>query len=419
MRDLVNVEAIPFEVLDQGITWDWETFPQYHGRRRRAQARAQSRLPRAADAVAPLRDGRGVDGARGLRRGTGGNKEIAGRSGRCRRVRLLQHAAQPAHGLRGPAARLPQREPRRTEGLLQRAEGTRQGLDRDRDDQADRGDGRSGARAARFHAAGERAADHLHRDVRPRRHLRGGAHFAAEGGADDRARRAAADLAAAADARDQHAQPLLLRRLPVVEARVRGQVEGRAGRRLPGPRLQEPVQGGTEAPGGFRQLGAHRRARSQVFDTEKMGGQDRRRSRRGAGQGRGRRLPRSHARRRPRQRVHHGVVQQPRRPDGGDPQQPGDAARPGRRRRAPRHAVRRGLPDLHARHLGARKEGAHAGGSRAAHDLGPCRFLRHPGPRPAQGRASPPTSRSSTRRRWVRRGARNGATTCPAARSAW
>jgi N-acyl-D-amino-acid deacylase len=29
MRDLVNVEAIPFDVLNQGITWDWETFPQY------------------------------------------------------------------------------------------------------------------------------------------------------------------------------------------------------------------------------------------------------------------------------------------------------------------------------------------------------------------------------------------------------
>jgi len=29
MRDLVNVEAIPFEVLDKGITWDWESFPQY------------------------------------------------------------------------------------------------------------------------------------------------------------------------------------------------------------------------------------------------------------------------------------------------------------------------------------------------------------------------------------------------------
>jgi N-acyl-D-amino-acid deacylase len=29
MRDLVNVEAIPFEVLNAGITWDWESFPQY------------------------------------------------------------------------------------------------------------------------------------------------------------------------------------------------------------------------------------------------------------------------------------------------------------------------------------------------------------------------------------------------------
>jgi N-acyl-D-aspartate/D-glutamate deacylase len=29
MRDLVNVEAIPFDVLDRGITWDWESFPEY------------------------------------------------------------------------------------------------------------------------------------------------------------------------------------------------------------------------------------------------------------------------------------------------------------------------------------------------------------------------------------------------------
>src|SRR6266581_9313674 len=27
--DLVNVEAIPFDVLSKGVTWDWETFPQY------------------------------------------------------------------------------------------------------------------------------------------------------------------------------------------------------------------------------------------------------------------------------------------------------------------------------------------------------------------------------------------------------
>jgi N-acyl-D-aspartate/D-glutamate deacylase len=29
MRDLVNVEGIPFEVLDQGINWDWESFPEF------------------------------------------------------------------------------------------------------------------------------------------------------------------------------------------------------------------------------------------------------------------------------------------------------------------------------------------------------------------------------------------------------
>ena len=27
--DLVNVEAIPFDVLNQGLSWDWETFPQF------------------------------------------------------------------------------------------------------------------------------------------------------------------------------------------------------------------------------------------------------------------------------------------------------------------------------------------------------------------------------------------------------
>src|SRR2546421_10300163 len=26
---LVNVEAIPFDVLGKGVTWDWETFPHY------------------------------------------------------------------------------------------------------------------------------------------------------------------------------------------------------------------------------------------------------------------------------------------------------------------------------------------------------------------------------------------------------
>ena len=29
MQDLVNVEGIPFDVLNKGITWDWETFPEF------------------------------------------------------------------------------------------------------------------------------------------------------------------------------------------------------------------------------------------------------------------------------------------------------------------------------------------------------------------------------------------------------
>ena len=31
MRDLVNVEAIPYDVLARGITWEWESFPEYMG----------------------------------------------------------------------------------------------------------------------------------------------------------------------------------------------------------------------------------------------------------------------------------------------------------------------------------------------------------------------------------------------------
>ncbi len=29
MQDLVNVEAIPYDVLKQGISWEWESFPEY------------------------------------------------------------------------------------------------------------------------------------------------------------------------------------------------------------------------------------------------------------------------------------------------------------------------------------------------------------------------------------------------------
>ena len=48
MRDLVNVEAIPFPVLDRGITWDWESFPQY------LEAAARSKTVLNLGFLAPL-----------------------------------------------------------------------------------------------------------------------------------------------------------------------------------------------------------------------------------------------------------------------------------------------------------------------------------------------------------------------------
>jgi N-acyl-D-aspartate/D-glutamate deacylase len=50
--DLVNVEAIPFEVLSRGVTWDWETFPEYMD----AAARRQPGLNQAfLAALTPFR----------------------------------------------------------------------------------------------------------------------------------------------------------------------------------------------------------------------------------------------------------------------------------------------------------------------------------------------------------------------------
>ncbi|HLX36807.1 MAG TPA: amidohydrolase family protein, partial [Candidatus Binataceae bacterium] len=46
--DLVNVEGIPFEVLKRGITWKWETFPQY------IEAAAQHKLGINVGFLAPL-----------------------------------------------------------------------------------------------------------------------------------------------------------------------------------------------------------------------------------------------------------------------------------------------------------------------------------------------------------------------------
>ena len=108
MRDLVNVEGIPFDVLNKGITWDWETFPQF-------MDAAAARKPSLNLAfIAPLTPFRHyVMGEASMERAatpeeTAQIKAPDRRGGRCRRVRLLHDHAQPAHRLsrrsRSPAA---------------------------------------------------------------------------------------------------------------------------------------------------------------------------------------------------------------------------------------------------------------------------------------------------------------------------
>ena len=236
MRDLVNVEGIPFDVLNKGITWDWETFPQFMDAAAAPQAVAQPRLHRAADPVPALRHGRGVDRARGDCRRDRQDRQADRRGGRCRRARLLLDDAQPASRLRGQAAGLPQRQPRGAEGLRQSAQAARQGRHRDRADPPGRRAGAGPVRAAGLPADRERPAGDLHRPVRPRRHSRGGARHAAPRRTDDRQGGEAADLAAAADPRSRHEQPVLLRGLPGVEAGVRRhQTRRRRRRSMPIP----------------------------------------------------------------------------------------------------------------------------------------------------------------------------------------
>ena len=134
-RDLVNVEAIPFEVLEQGHHLGLGELSRIHGRRRAARLGDQPRLPRAADAVSPLRDGRGVDGTRRDARGD------RARSRRCcaRRSTPARSAFRPRSsnqhiGYQGRPLACRNASRDELTGLCQRAEGDRQGRDRNRAD---------------------------------------------------------------------------------------------------------------------------------------------------------------------------------------------------------------------------------------------------------------------------------------------
>ena len=314
MRDLVNVEGIPFDVLNKGITWDWETFPEF-------MDAAAARKPSLNLAfIAPLTPFRHyVMGEASMERAatpeeTAKIARLIGEAVDAGALGFSSTTLNQHHRLRGQAAGLPQRQPRGAEGLRQPAQEARQGRDRDRADPPGRRARGGPVRAAGLPADRERPAGDLHRPVRPRRHSRGGARHAAPRRADDRQGRAAADLAAAADARSRHEQSVLLRRLPGVEARVRRHLEGGAEEGLCRSRLPQPVPPRPQEPDGLQQLGPHRRLRRREPGAEAARRQVDRRDRPGAGQGRRRCLPRPGAGRQSRVRAHHGLVEHARGP---------------------------------------------------------------------------------------------------------
>jgi N-acyl-D-aspartate/D-glutamate deacylase len=240
MRDLVNVEAIPFEVLNAGITWDWETFPEYM----EAAARREPALNLAF--LAPLTPFRHyVMGEASMERAAtpGETAKIAALLDEAVRAGafgwsstlLNQHMG---YGARPLACRNASREElkaycnvlrERRKGAIEFAM-TRQisVLEQAELDLLDFMLEQS-RRPVTLIAMFDR--DDLPEALRTT--MRKPAH--------DRARRAAADLAASAHAGAGDAQPVRVRRVSVVEAALRGHLQGSAGCRLPGSSVQEAV----------------------------------------------------------------------------------------------------------------------------------------------------------------------------------
>src|SRR5260370_1312191 len=101
--DLVNVEAIPFDVLKKGVTWDWITFPEFMD----AASRRHSGINLGFMApLTPFRhfDGRAIDGARGQPGRDHQNRRALARGGVGRRFRLHHDGAGPAYRIPGPSA---------------------------------------------------------------------------------------------------------------------------------------------------------------------------------------------------------------------------------------------------------------------------------------------------------------------------
>src|SRR5499426_2096239 len=362
MRDLVNVEAIPFDVLNMGITWDWESFPEF------LAAAARRRPSLNLGFLAPLTPFRHyVMGEASMERAATPDETVqikallgeaidAGAFGFSTTI-LNQHVGFQGRPL---ACRNASRDELRAyaNALQERGKGaieialTRKIAVMD-DEEYELLDFllRESGRHVTFLALFDR--DDIPEAVRDT--LRKAAPLIARG-----ARPQTSPLPLTRDINMRN--PFSFAAFPSWNRVFVEQVEARPGRRLRRSRLPQSVPRGAEAAHGLRQLGAHPRARGALARLEgargPVGGGDRPR----AGEGRGRRVPRPHPPGRPRRGVHHGLVQHARGSHAGDPERQERAGRSGRRRCPRGHALRRRLPDLSPRHLGARAPGPDLGG---------------------------------------------------------
>jgi N-acyl-D-amino-acid deacylase len=237
-RDLVNVEAIPFEVLNQGITWDWVTFPEFLA----AADKRGSALNLGF--IAPLTPFRHyVMGEASLERATSGEETApiktllreaidAGAFGWSTTV-LNQHVGYEARPL---ACRNASRDELKAycnvlneagKGAIEIALTQTVGVLAEEEEDLLALLLKESGRNVTFLALFQR--DDLPEacpETRRRARL---------------SRRRAADLAARADPRRQYAQPVLLWRLSVLEPGLRGQIESGAARRLCRPGLPQCV----------------------------------------------------------------------------------------------------------------------------------------------------------------------------------
>ena len=384
--DLVNVEAIPFEALSKGITWDWESFPDFMT----AAARRGAGINLAF--LAPLTPFRHfVMGDESMEREATPDET--------ERIAALLREAVGAGAFGFSTTTLPQHIGYQGRPLACRLASTDElkayaNVLRDA--------GRGAIEIALTRRAGRMSEDEyelleflLDESQRPVTWL-------AMASRPDKPEASADTLRRLEPLIKRGGVPQVLCKPFVVQMDLRNPFSF-ADMELWGPVFNQPLAKqkefyrDPEFRGAFREelkkphLFQGKWNRVEVLETaspalKTVRAQDGRRNRRAAPGGSARHVPRPRARGRSEHPVHDAAVSRGR--NSAVDHRPAHDARAVRRRRARQHAVRRGLLHLPARHLGARAAGADAGARDQAHHVGAGGLLRHQGSRTPQGRTA-------------------------------